>query len=294
MLFSMTGYGEAHRQTEDISLTVEVRSVNNRYLKIATKLPDGLSKLESEIEKVVREFISRGAVTVVFRVDRLKFSEQYFLDHDVLKHYWEQLHSLSEAIHVAGPVDMGSLLQLPGAIRERSPDFSDDQLDKSLIRDLLREAMESLQEFRKTEGESMCGDLSEQCRTIRSHLELVEGRVPDVVTGYRDRLLDRVRELIEGMDVEIQSQDLIREVSIFAERCDINEEITRLRSHLNQFETFLHEESSQGRKLEFLGQEMNREINTIGSKANDISIAHHVVEMKGSLEKIREILQNVE
>jgi uncharacterized protein (TIGR00255 family) len=294
VLYSMTGYGDARRETENLTLTVEVRSVNNRYLKISIKSPEGISGLDSDIEKVVRQYIARGTVSVTFRTNRTRRAGRFAIDQEVLGKYWQQLHDLAETIHVPGPVDLGSLLQLPGAIREDDSEGLKSELTWPLIREALSEAMENLQEFRTIEGRATRNDLSVQCSEIRKQLAEVEKRVPNVVAGYRDRLLDRVREIVDGLDVEIQSQDLIREVSIFAERSDINEEITRLCSHLDQFDTILDQESSMGRKLEFLGQEMNREINTIGSKANDVEIAHYVVEMKGAIEKIREILQNVE
>eukprot|EP00913_Durusdinium_trenchii_P023290 g21868.t1 len=276
----MTGYGDARRESDELSMAVEVRSVNNRYFKIAIKSPDTYSVLDGQIEKVVRNSIHRGTVSVVLRADRATGSDRYRLNQDVLSGYWKQLHDLAEKIHVPSPHDLGSLLQLPGAILEDDRDAIDAEADWPLVRDTLEAALEKLQAFRETEGRSMQDDLSGQCAIISEQLEKVEQLVPEVVAGYRDRLLERVRDLVDGMDVEVGASDLIREVSIFAERADINEEITRLRSHLEQFDVFLNESTSQGRKLEFLGQEMNREVNTIGSKANNVAIAHCVVEMK--------------
>jgi uncharacterized protein (TIGR00255 family) len=140
----------------------------------------------------------------------------------------------------------------------------------------------------------MGDDVRINCRTIARELEKIAAIAPDVVRDYRDRLRDRMRDLLEGTGANIDDNDLIREVSIFAERCDVNEEITRLRSHLDQFELFMDEKTSQGRRLEFLCQEMFREVNTIGSKANNVAIAHAVVDMKAAIDKLREILQNVE
>jgi len=140
----------------------------------------------------------------------------------------------------------------------------------------------------------MLQELRRQCQVLREQLEKVAERATEVVTAYRDRLLQRVNELLSGTDVRAEPDDLLREVSVFAERCDIGEEVTRLRSHLDQFAAFLESDKSEGRRLDFLGQEMFREINTIGAKANDVAIAHCVVEMKAATERIREILQNVE
>ena len=137
-------------------------------------------------------------------------------------------------------------------------------------------------------------DLTLQCTTIETQLAEVETKAPDVVTSYREKLLERVRKAIGDTEIPVEDKDIIREVAVFADRCDINEEITRLRSHLQQFDAFLNGDKSLGRKLEFVSQEMFREINTIGSKANNVGIAHCVVEMKAAIERIREVLQNVE
>ncbi|MCH8830895.1 MAG: YicC family protein [Planctomycetes bacterium] len=294
MLFSMTGFGEARRENEAVALAVEVRSVNNRYFKFNVKSPDVYAALESDMEKTVRQFVSRGTVSVTLKVSPTAACDRYSLDHEVLRRYWSQLHALAESIHVPGPPDLGGLLQLPGAICEESYGGAEPETDWPLIKDALIEALEKLQTFRRAEGSSMQDELAGQCAIIGRQLSEVETLVPEVVREYRDRLLGRVRELLEGMDVEIQAADVIREISVFSERCDVHEEITRLQCHLNQFDTFLHQQGAMGRKLDFLGQEMFREINTIGSKANNVSIAHGVVEMKAAVEKVREILQNVE
>jgi uncharacterized protein (TIGR00255 family) len=211
-----------------------------------------------------------------------------------LESYWRQLQNLAEVIHVAAPTDLGSLLDLPGAVSEDEAPLADAKLDWPLIRGALEESLQKLNEFRITEGRSMEQDLQANCGLIASQLNQIAEMAPQVVRDYRDRLHERVRVLLQGSEAKVDSSDLMREVSIFSDRCDINEEITRLRSHLDQFDAFLKQSSSMGRKLEFLSQEIFREVNTIGSKANNVSIAHCVVEMKAAVERIREILQNVE
>ncbi|MCA9068396.1 MAG: YicC family protein [Planctomycetaceae bacterium] len=290
----MTGFGDARNQNERLSVGVEVRTVNNRYLKLMIRCPDAYAALEGEIEKVVRESISRGTFSATIRVDRVGVENQYQINRDVLQSYWRQLNQAAESLHAAVHPQLEKLLQLPGVISEETYSNSNPHDDWPLIKETLNVALAKLTDFRKTEGESMLRDLRLNAGIISDQLQQVIEIVPQVVANFRDRLLDRVRELLETTDVTVDSSDLIREVSIFSERCDINEEITRLRSHLEQFETFLQGESSQGRKLEFLSQEMFREINTIGAKANNVAIAHCVVEMKSAVEKIREVLQNVE
>ena len=293
VLLSMTGFGDARNQNERLSVAVEVRSVNNRYLRISTKCPDTYAGLEGEIEKTVRGSIVRGTVTIMVRVDRLQGESLQTLSLPVLESYWRQLHRLAEKIQVAAPNDLGSLLQLPGIVIEESGS-GDCQADWPVIQAALATALEKLREFRRAEGRSMEQELRVNCRLITGKLQQVEQLAPQVVRDFRDRLEVRVGELLQAHDVQLDSSDLIREVSIFSERCDITEEMTRLKSHLDQFDLFLDSETSLGRKLEFLSQEMFREINTIGSKANNVPIAHCVVEMKAAIEKIREILQNIE
>jgi uncharacterized protein (TIGR00255 family) len=294
VLLSMTGFGDARGENERLSVAVEVRSVNNRYLKVVSKLPDSLSPLESEIEKLVRGTIARGTVNVAFRIDRLEGGGDFGLDREVLAGYWRQLCDAAAAARTAPPSDVSALLALPGVVVEQSVGSGDREQDLPLVQAVLGEALGKLDEFRRTEGQSMAEELRANARLIAGQLDLVAAQAPQVVSQYRDRLCERVKELLNGSEAMVTPADLIREVSIFAERCDINEEITRMRSHLAQFEEFLNAATSMGRKLEFLTQEMFREVNTIGSKANDVSIAHCVVEMKSAIEKIREILQNVE
>jgi uncharacterized protein (TIGR00255 family) len=191
-------------------------------------------------------------------------------------------------------VDLAQLLVVPGVVSDESRRSADVQADGEIIRRLLAEALAKLQTFRIDEGRSMASELAQNAAQVDECLKQVIALAPQVVAEYRAKMLERVRQLLADSGVTLTESDLIREVSIFSDRSDINEEITRLRSHLEQFESFIREPASTGRKLDFLSQEMNREVNTIGSKANNVAIAHSVVEMKAAIEKMREILQNVE
>jgi uncharacterized protein (TIGR00255 family) len=163
-----------------------------------------------------------------------------------------------------------------------------------LIESTLRAALKKLREFRAAEGASMAQDLQTNLKVVSTELDDIAAKAPEIVREFRDKLHERVRELLAGSESSVQPADLIREVSIFADRCDIGEEILRLRSHIDQFQAFALEPQSQGRKLEFLTQEMVRETNTIGSKANNVQVAHAVVEIKSAIERIREVVQNLE
>jgi len=289
----MTGYGDARRQSGGWKIHSEVRAVNNRYFKLTTRTSDGYASLEGAIEKVVREFVSRGTISVTLRVAHETSPDRFELNRESLQSYWQQLHRIAEATHAPAPSDLGCLLQLPGAVTEPDNE-ADPQAAWPDVREVLTESLRKLQEFRVSEGESMRAELAAQCRGVAEQLDRVAVRAPGVVKDYRERLSERIKALLVEHAVQITDSDLLREMGLFADRCDITEEITRLRSHLEQFESVMGQQESQGRKLEFLSQEMFRETNTIGSKANDVEIAHCVVEMKANVEKIREILQNVE
>ncbi|HEY3966125.1 MAG TPA: YicC/YloC family endoribonuclease [Planctomycetaceae bacterium] len=294
MLLSMTGYGDARFQDERLSASVELRAVNNRYLKVTMKCSEAYAALEGEIERIVRETISRGTVNVAIRVDRLWSADEFVLNSVALKSYWSQLQAASRDLGAPLPAEMGYLLAAPGVVSEESRRTVDLQADGEIIKRLLADALKKLQGFRVDEGRSMARELEANAKTIAERLQEVVALAPQVVSEYRSKLLERIRQNLADSGVSVAETDLIREVAIFTDRSDINEEITRLKSHLEQFQVFIREPASTGRKLDFLSQEMNREVNTIGSKANNVAIAHCVVEMKAAIEKMREILQNVE
>jgi uncharacterized protein (TIGR00255 family) len=294
MLLSMTGFGDARLQGENLSAAVEVRTVNNRYLKITTKCAEVYAGLEGEIERIVRESIGRGTVSIAIRVDRLHRAEDFALSQTALQSYWSQLQMAARELKAPPPTDLGQLLDLPGVVADETARSADIQADWDMIKGLLERALKKLHTFRVDEGRSMEKELAANVRTIAKQLDETATLAPQVVSEYRVKMLERVRQSLSDSGVPVAETDLIREVSIFSDRSDINEEITRLRSHLEQFHAFACEPASPGRKLDFLSQEMFREINTIGSKANNVAIARCVVEMKAAVEKMREILQNVE
>lgn len=286
----MTGFGHSSLQTSLAHVSAELKSVNNRYLKLSLRLPDSLARFEADIERVIRSRIARGAVQGTIRVRFLSGQTDHQLDLQVLHSYQQQLGTVVSAAEIP----LAALLALPGVVIESEVD--DAQLS-ALWPDLercLNETLDQFDDFRRREGQSMRDDLSLQCDVIEQQLVSVIELSPTVVIDYRDKLLERVRRLMADLNVTLSETDIIREMAIFADRCDINEEITRLKSHIEQFRRMLAADSSQGRKLEFISQEMFREINTIGSKANSTTIAHCVVEMKAAIERIREVLQNLE
>jgi uncharacterized protein (TIGR00255 family) len=287
----MTGYGESRIQDDRWSVGVEVRTVNNRHLKLNAKISDPYSALEPDFEKLVRETIRRGTVQLSIRVERPKRLEDYRLNRVALASYRQQL---AEFAGESSKSDLAALLSLPGVVEERRPSTDDPHQDWPALASAVTEALGKLQTARAEEGRAMATELIELGRSIGSNLEKIAERGPDVVASYQKRLTERVQSLLEGKGATVEPRDLIREVAIFAERADIAEEVVRLRAHLKQFAEVIDEAESSGRKLEFVVQEMGRETNTIGSKANDVEISRGVVEIKGLLEKIRELILNVE
>jgi uncharacterized protein (TIGR00255 family) len=296
VLFSMTGYGEASYQSDLLNLTIELRSVNNRYLKVSLRAAEPYNLLEAEFEKVIRRTVKRGTIQVHMRCQR-QFSPQDFQINAVaLRSYLAQLQPLAGELRLpdGGQALLSQVLTLPGVVPEpAAAAFSMDE-EWPVIEKALERGIERLQAMRLEEGKAMAAELLAHRDHIARELDDIRRRVPTVAVTFRDRLLERVRSLLSELDVQIDRSDLIKEVSIFAERSDIAEEVTRLASHLEQFQDIVNEPESAGRKLEFLTQEMFRETNTIGSKASDVDISRHVVVIKGTLEKIRELVQNVE
>jgi uncharacterized protein (TIGR00255 family) len=290
----MTGFGEARRQADDAAVAAELRTVNNRYFKFSLRISEGYSALEPQVESLVREQVKRGTVNLTLKIDRLVSPELYSLNLDVLDAYRRQLDEFHNQRQLPRPIDFAQLLALPGVVREAEVTADYSEHVWGVVQAALGEALARLNAFRREEGKAMAADLRANCDLIAGELDKVAARAPTLVDSYRTRLHERVQSLLEEYQVTLDPADLIREVSIFAERSDISEETVRLRSHLEQFGAIMEKEDSAGRKLEFLIQEMFREVNTIGSKSGDVDIARSVVEMKTAIERLREMIQNVE
>ena len=290
----MTGFGEARSQAGGMGISVEVRTINSRHFKLSFRTSDGYSPLESEVEAIVREAIRRGTVQMNLRVDRRTSVDDYRINLEVLENYRRQLEQYTGRGEWKAAADLQVLLSLPGTVDEKSRGDRDPREDWPLIEPVIREALASLAKMRAEEGVALAADLAHNGRQIAEHLDLIARRSPEVTQSYQTRLTGRVQQALSELNVTVQPADLLREIALFADRSDISEEIVRLRSHLQQYEAALLMSESSGRKLEFIAQEMGREVNTIGSKANDAEISRVVVEIKTALERIREQIQNVE
>jgi uncharacterized protein (TIGR00255 family) len=294
LLVSMTGFGEARAQNDQLAVSAEVRTINSRHFKLSVRAGEGYSSLEPNIDALVRKQVRRGTVQVSIRVVRHTSPDDIRLNSDVLAYYRERLVEIQNKVGDKSPIALDQLLMLPGVVQERSSDQIDAASDWPLIGQTLEQALAGLHEMRLIEGQAMEKDLRDNAAAIATELAAVKQRAPDVTKQFRERLSERLTKSLAEHDVELDATTIIREVSLFAERCDVSEEIVRLESHFEQFDELLSSELSNGKKLEFLQQEMLRETNTIGSKANDIVVTRHVIEIKACLERIREQVQNVE
>ena len=293
-MLSMTGYGECRVQNDRWSVQVEFRSVNSRHLKVVAKISDPYAPLEAELERLIREKLRRGTIHVILRIEPNRPVDSYRLNKAAIRAYREQFLELCQEWKSSGPADWTSLLSLPGVVLDHVAPGESVHEDWPELSVIVSTAIDRLTESRRREGAAMAAELLGYSAAIRAELQLVEARYPLTKSEFAERLRDRVQQSLEKYDIKIEPEQLIREVAIFSERSDIAEEITRLRAHLSQYDEIVSSEASEGRKLEFLVQEMGREINTLGSKSIDVAITRSGVEMKSTLEKIRELIQNVE
>jgi uncharacterized protein (TIGR00255 family) len=290
----MTGFGESHCQQDGLAVAVEVRTINNRFFKLSVRTTDGYGSLEPLVEEEVRAAVHRGTIQVNVRVDRRRSPEDCKINVAVLEGYREQIESLGGDWSGGQGVPLAALLALPGVVDDALGTTVDAAADWPIIERTVRAALGNLGRMRRSEGEAMAADLLANCRAVAASLDRIERRAPLVVEDYRTRLAERLKRALTELEVTLDPADLLREVSLFADRSDISEEIVRLRCHLEQFQATMELPESTGRKLDFLTQEMFRETNTIGSKANDVEIARDVIEIKTAVERIREMIQNVE
>ena len=293
MILSMTGFGAAERARDGVSYVLEVRSLNNRYFKAAIKLPEILQFAEGEIERTLRDRLGRGSIMYSLRIRSDTAAVGYDINEAALQKYLEAICQAAVPEGVRATVDLAAVASLPGVCQP--PQIDDETRERmlSLVRELTAEAVDGVVDMRRIEGQALRQDLLSCCAELAEHLEAVAVAAPNVVTDYQQRLRSRVQNLLAEAKLELEQDALMREVAIFADRCDISEELARMRSHLEQFDQLCGSSEPAGRKLDFLAQEMLREANTIGSKGNDAGIARHIVEMKARIDRLKEQVKNV-
>ena len=294
MIKSMTGFGRSEYTDGKRNITVEIKSVNHRYSDISIKMPRRYGFAEDKVKNAVKERIRRGKVDVSIMVENITENDVNIkLNTMIAKQYYENLLELRKEFSVEGDITLQFLAGLPDVMKA-IPDVEDEEEITKAILIPVAEAAANLEKMRAVEGEKLAEDLIAKGRSIRRILDKIAERAPQVSIDYTARLRERITELIGG-SIEVPEDRILVEAAIFADKCAIDEEITRLGSHLIQLENIVTKSTQpDGKKLDFLVQEMNREANTIGSKANDITITGYMLEIKSEIEKIRAQVQNIE
>ena len=292
MVKSMTGYGRGEARGLGKNITVELRSVNHRFSEVVVRMPIQFSALEERVRKTILEQVARGRVDVFVTVDMNgERPKQVKVDLALAKAYYNALKEIEDSLGLQGIVDPAKIANFPDVLKAAEEDDDLEQL-WLVLEQAVRQATGQLVTMRQVEGAKLKADLLHRLQIIKEFNKDIEGRAPQVVEEYRQKLHARVQGMVPGM--ELDEGRLAMEVVFFADRSAITEEIVRLNSHLEQAGNSLELNESVGRKLDFLVQEMNREVNTIGSKSSDLKISATVVEVKSELEKIKEQVQNIE
>lgn len=294
MIKSMTGFGRSEYTDGKRHITVEIKSVNHRYSDISVKMPRRYAFAEDKVKAAVKEHLRRGKVDVSIIVENITEDDVNIrLNTMLARQYYDKLLELRREFSLEGEIALQFLAGLPDVMKA-IPDVEDEEEITRAILIPASEAAVRLEEMRAAEGKRLAEDLIAKGRHIRKILDLIAERAPQVSLEYTARLRERIAELI-GNSIEVPEDRILVEAAIFADKCAIDEEITRLGSHLIQLEDIITRSTQpDGKKLDFLVQEMNREANTIGSKANDITITGYMLEIKSEIEKIREQVQNIE
>ena len=289
---SMTGYGRSEVRHAHLALTVEARSVNHRYLDIALRSPRFYAPLEARMKQRVSTYFTRGRIDITLVLQESSTTGRtLLLDHTLAQQYYEALQRLQVSLGLPGTIDLSLIASLRDVFRveEASADIENDW---DIIAQGLDAALQALRTMRRQEGEVLSHDFHIRLQAMAQQSQNIRQRVPQVVVEYQQRLEQRVKDLFAQF--ELDPNRVAQEAILFAERSDITEELTRLEAHMQACTRLLSSSEAVGRKIEFLVQEMHREVNTIGSKSNDTAIAHSVVELKSELERMREQIQNIE
>ena len=294
MIHSMTAFGRVQRQESGYAVIVEIRTLNGRGLDIVLRLPKNYIEFEDTFRKQIAQSIRRGRVEAFMQVEPVLIQQKKpQLNLTLARYYWEQLQTIHRHLPGTDTPTLGHLLSIPFIFESNGP-IEDRDLLKALLTDAVEEALQQVSQMRAQEGDALAQDCLARLNALRETLSAVEGRKDLVVEEYRARLHERLQELLQGS--EIDENRFMQEVAYLAERSDVNEEIVRLKSHFDQFETLITGPAppADGRRLDFLTQELHREVNTIGSKTGDLEITRNVVRMKSEIAKLKEQVQNME
>jgi uncharacterized protein (TIGR00255 family) len=288
---SMTGFGSASGEVAGRSLNVRVSSVNRKTLDIDCTLPREWAELEPDLVGLVRQSVQRGRVQVAIEFEKRARDADISFDEDAVSDVLARLGTFSRKRKLEFEPNAEVIWQIASSLRQAEGLPAPDKA-RPVLKRLLQSALRSFGAMRAKEGEALHVDFLSRAEALRSHVDAIASRAPKVAPAYRDALIKRLRD--SGLELDPSDERVLREIALFADRCDVSEELTRLRSHLAQFGDLLKSEEPVGRRAEFLLQELFRESNTVGSKANDLEITRHVMEMKNLLEQVREQIANVE
>lgn len=292
MIRSMTGFGQGEARSDEYSVQIEVKSVNHRYLDLFFRIPRQYSPLEEAMRSEIAGRIARGRVEVMLTVEEFGNKERIVHINDgLLQAYLQAITAVKGEMGSEEVPSLSLILSLPGLLEVDEPPLDFEELQRITL-EAMGFALDGVERMRVAEGRRLSADLQDKVEQLEQLCFQLAKLAPQVVEDYRGRLRERLEELLDG--TTITEERFLGEVAIFADRASIDEELVRMASHLQQFRETLHTKEPVGRKLDFLVQEMNREVNTIGSKGNNVHIAGHVVTMKSVLEKIREQIQNIE
>ncbi len=293
MTRSMTGYGRREGAWSGGSVAVELRSVNHRFCEIVVRLPKNLSPMEEHVKGTIQQHCQRGRIEAIITVQGVREAGRVLsVDRSLARQYYRALHELKKELGIPGTIDLAMLAHNKDIIAMTDQPLVQDARLKKTVHRLLGGALSDLDAMRRREGQILGADIQKRIEVIEKTSSLIEQRTDVAVQNYFQRLKVRINKFLD--DNQMDPSRLGQELAVYAERCDVTEEITRLGSHLLQFKRALKTRGSVGKTLDFLLQEMGREVNTIGSKANDTEISMHIVKIKGELEKIREQVQNIE
>lgn len=287
----MTGYGRAVAAVGNYTLTVQVSSVNRKTLDLAIRLPDKWDSLETAVGEQVRRVALRGRISVTAELTGAPGTNVATWDDAETGATLDRLAALA-ALRGVTFEPTAELLWSVASGQRKGTVFPTAEAGASALTEAVAEALKAFVAMRTQEGAALLTDFLARLQTLKEHVAAVAARAPDVTAGYREQLMQRLRQA--GLELNVEDERVLKEVALFADRCDVTEELTRLRSHLDQFEKLLKSDGEIGRKSEFILQEIGREVNTIGSKANDLTISRAVIELKNELERIREQIANVE
>ena len=292
MLKSMTGYGRARMEASGYDVYVEIKSVNNRYLDVSVRCPRAYGFMEERLKKLTGEYTTRGKVDIYVTVDKVSGSGAVVTYYkDLLESYLNALREIQRSYSLTDDISVASVAQYRD-IFTQTREMEDDEVVREAVLNAARAAFDDYTAMRAAEGERLCQNMLEKLDYIEKKRVEIESLAPNAVNAYREKLTEKITELVGA--AQLDPARILTEAAIFADRVATDEETTRLASHIKQFKSILSADEPAGRKLDFLTQELNREVNTVGSKANDIEISKIVVDLKSEIEKIREQIQNVE